>query len=102
MYIYIYCSIKMNIHCYVYIYIYIVASAVPGGLCVKLTFLFFPAFWGRVGWDVNVRWHLHHEVDATSRMGLGGVGWDVNVRWHLRHEVDATLKDGSGWGGVGC
>ena len=24
-------------------------------------------------------------------MGFGGVGWDVNVRWHLLHEVDATL-----------
>ena len=32
--------------------------------------------WGRVG-HVNVRLHLRHEVDATSRMGLGlgGVGW---------------------------
>ena len=33
-----------------------------------------------VGWDVNVRWHLLHEVDATLGMGLGGVGWDVDVR----------------------
>ena len=80
---------------------FIVASAVPGGLCVKPTFLVFPAFWGGVGWDVNVRWHLRHEVDATStsRMGLGGVGWDVNVRWHLRHEVDATSR--MSLGGVG-
>ena len=32
--------------------------------------------WGGVG-HVNVRLHLRHEVDATSRMGLGlgGVGW---------------------------
>ena len=75
----------------------IVAGAVAGGLCVKPTFLVFPAFWGGVGWDVNVRWHLRHEVDATSRMGLGGVGWDVNVRWHLRHEVDATSRMGLRW-----
>ena len=45
---------------------------------------------GGVG-HVNLRLHLRHEVDATSRMGLGlgGVG-HVNVRLHLRHEVDAT------------
>ena len=24
--------------------------------------------------QVNVRLHLRHDVDATSRMGLGGVG----------------------------
>ena len=51
-----------------------------------------------VGWDVDVQWHLRHEVDAASRMGLGGVGWDVNVGWHLRHEVDATSRMGLGWG----
>ena len=51
---------------------------------------------------VNVRLHLRHEVDATSRMGLGlgGVG-HVNVRLHLRHEVDATSRMGLGLGGVG-
>ena len=34
--------------------------------------------WGGVG-HVNVRLHLRHEVDATSRMGLGlgGVGWGM-------------------------
>ena len=59
-----------------------------------------------VGWcgvgHVNVRLHLRHEVDATSRMGLGlgGVG-HVNVRLHLRHEVDATSRMGLGLGGVG-
>ena len=76
---------------------------------------------------VNVRLHLRHDVDATSRMGLGGVGWgmltfactcvmmlmlrhawgwvgwggvgQVNVRLHLRHDVDATSR--MGLGGVG-
>ena len=61
--------------------------------------------WGRVG-HVNVRLHLRHEVDATSRMGsgLGGVGWGmltVNVRLHLRHEVDSMSRMGLGLGGVG-
>ena len=28
----------------------------------------------RVGGDVNVHVHLHHEVDATSRQGWG-LGW---------------------------
>ena len=48
---------------------------------------------------VNVRWHLRHEVDAMSGMGvgLGRVG-HVNVRWHLRHEVDAMLGIGVGLG----
>ena len=32
--------------------------------------------WGGVG-HVSVRLHLRHEVDATSRMGLGGVGWGM-------------------------
>ena len=51
---------------------------------------------------VNVRLHLRHEVDATSRigLGLGGVG-HVNVRLHLRHEVDATSRMGLELGGVG-
>ena len=54
-----------------------------------------------MGWDVNVHWHLLHEVDATLRMGFGGVGWDVNVRWHLLHEVAATLGMEFGeWGGM--
>ena len=36
--------------------------------------------WGGVG-HVNVRLHLRHEVDATSRMGLGlgGVGWGMST-----------------------
>ena len=50
--------------------------------------------------QVNVRLHLRHDVDATSRMGLGGVGrGQVNVRLHLRHDVDATSR--MGLGGVG-
>ena len=56
--------------------------------------------WGGVG-HVNVRLHLRHEVDATSRMGLRGVVWQVNVRLHLRHDVDATSRMGLGLGGVG-
>ena len=48
---------------------------------------------------VNVRLHLRHEVDATSRMGLRGVVWQVNVRLHLRHDVE--LRHAWGWGWVG-
>ena len=33
-------------------------------------------------------------------MGLGWVGWDVNILWHLLHEVDATLGMGLGGGGM--
>ena len=44
--------------------------------------------WGGVG-HVNVRLHLRHEVDATSRMGLGlgGVGWGM-----LRFACTCVMK----------
>ena len=56
---------------------------------------------------VNVRLHLRHEVDATSRMGLGlgGVGWGgaclrslALASWSWCYVTDGV---GAGWGGVG-
>ena len=51
---------------------------------------------------VNVRLHLRHEVDATSRMGLGlgGVGWGM-LTFACTCVMKLMLRHAWGWGGVG-
>ena len=58
-------------------------------------------WWGGVG-HVNVRLHLRHEVDATSRMGLGlrGVGWGMST-FACTCVMKLMLRYGWGWGWVG-
>ena len=56
---------------------------------------------GGVG-HVNVRLHLRHEVDATSRMGLGlgGVGWGMST-FACTCVMKLMLRHALGWGWVG-
>ena len=88
----------------IYIYIIYICSRIfygPTSSTFLLHIILNLLGWGGVG-HVNVRLHLRHEIDATSRMGLGlgEVGWGM-LTFACTCVMKLMLHYALGLGGVG-